>query len=94
MADYRITVELQEPFTCGTRPVVSNEIATLDRIPGTNLRGALASALVRSGRGSELGAWFGDPGPRYTPAFRADSIPIPLSFIHKKATTISACMAC
>ena len=50
---------LEEPFTCSSNPVVSNEIHTVDHIPATILRGALCTALMRAGRGGEVDTWLG-----------------------------------
>ena len=90
MPDYRLDIRLQEPFSSGPRPVVSNEIDTVEFIPATSLRGALASELHYSGRATELGAWFGLAGPQWTPALPAcesptgDVVPMPLCLSREK----------
>ena len=90
MPDYRLDIRLQEPFSSGTRPVVSNEIDTVQFIPATSLRGALASELHYSQRAAELGAWFGVAGPHWTPAIPASNepeelvVPMPLCLAFQK----------
>jgi len=85
---YRI--QLEEPFTCGDSPVVSNEIQTADHVPATVLRGAIYTALARAGRGGEVEGWLGTgPGrPRYSPGWPvmkgAVTVPMPLSFLADK----------
>src|SRR5271157_4584886 len=89
MPDCLLTLTLAEPLTLGQRPVVSNEIQTLEYIPGTTLRGSLASTLALSGRGSELETWFGASGPWWTPAYPRASggmqvVPMPASLVSDK----------
>src|SRR6266545_1730099 len=98
MPDYRIELELTEPLFCGSKHAVSNEMASLDFIPGSSLRGGIAAELSFSGRSSELAGWFGIDGPRWTPALPAPSrslirdlddenllvVPMPLSFLREK----------
>lgn len=86
----RARLTLEEPFTCSSNPVVSNEIHTVDYIPATILRGALYTALMRAGRSGEVDAWLGvsDRPIRYSPAWplangRA-TVPMPLSFVNDK----------
>ena len=92
MPDYRLTITLTEPFTCSSHPVISNEIHTLDFIPATVLRGALAATLSYLGRAADLPRWFGTSGPKYTSALPIpDSggtlIPMPFCFAADKKDT-------
>lgn len=68
--------------------MVSNEIGTTQHIPATSLRGALAAALQRDGRTSDLPKWFGNVHPRWMPAWPVDGervlAPMPLAFVHEK----------
>jgi hypothetical protein len=86
----RALLTLEEPFTCSSNPVVSNEIHTVDHIPATILRGALYTALMRAGRGGEVDAWLGvsDQPIRYSPAWPlakgSMTVPMPLSFVNDK----------
>ena len=90
MPDYRLTITLNEPFTCSSHPVISNEIQTLDFIPGTVLRGSLAATLSYLGRQNDLAPWFGTSGPRWTSALplpdsAAETIvPMPFCFAADK----------
>ncbi len=85
---WKLTIQLEEPFTCAAKPAVSNVIETTEYIPATNLRGALASALQRAQRSGELDRWFGFDGPLFSngwPAVDAPSlIPLPLCFMRDK----------
>lgn len=92
MPDYRIRIQTAEPVTLGAKPVVSNEIGTLECIPATSLRGALAAELAYAGRRADLGKWFSTGGPQWTPAFPTPSpdqpvslvVPMPLCFVYEK----------
>ena len=89
---WKLELKLTEPFTCADRPWVSNETGTLEYVPCTNLRGALASALARAGRGREIPEWFGGPVPRWSPAWPATQdesriVPVPLCFLREKRDT-------
>ena len=86
----RALLSLEEPFTCSSNPVVSNEIHTVDHIPATILRGALYTALMRAGRSGEVAVWVGvgDQPSRYSPAWPLAkgrvTVPMPLSFVNDK----------
>ena len=98
MPTWLIDLKLDEPFTCGARPVVGNEIGALDYIPGTNLRGALAAALRYEHASPDMDKWFGFSPQgtvtfRYSPAWplpikdddRVKSVvPMPLGFLYDK----------
>lgn len=89
MPEWLLTLTLAEPLTLGQRPVVSNEIQTLEYIPGTTLRGSLASTLALSGRGADLETWFGTSGPWWTPAYPHSGggkqvVPMPASLVSDK----------
>ena len=64
MGEWMIDIELQEPCSFGARPDVSNEIDTLDFVPSTALRGAIASVVARSGGAGALGTLFGPDGSK------------------------------
>ena len=86
---WKLELDLCEPFTCADRPWVSNEVGTLEYVPCTNLRGALAAALARQGREGDLEPWFGGALPRWSPAWpvaQGDGhvVPMPLSFLREK----------
>lgn len=99
MADYRIELQMAEPVFCGSRHAASNEMRTLEFIPGTSLRGALAAELAYSERAGDVPRWFGDGGPVWTPALprvseaflwqleldAAVTVPAPFSFLREKA---------
>ncbi len=85
----RALLTLEEPFTCSSNPVVSNEIYTVDHIPATILRGALYTALMRAGRSGEVDTWLGVGARpiRYSPAWpvaTGTTVPMPLSFVNDK----------
>jgi len=80
---YRIEIKLDEPLTAGYGVAFSNEIRSLDHIPATMLRGALYEELVLAGRGDEAESWFG-PRRRWTSAWPANCIPMPLAFSQVK----------
>ena len=98
MPDYRIVLELTEPLFCGSKHAVSNEMTSLEFIPGTSLRGSLAAELTYSGRATDVPKWFSAAGPRWTPALPSPSdrlqkdlgdanafvVPMPLSFLREK----------
>lgn len=98
MPDYRIEIELAEPLFCGSKYAISNEMTSLEFIPGTALRGSLASELAYSGRAGEIPKWFAPTGPRWTPALPSPGpgltkqvgdpsafiVPMPLSFLRAK----------
>lgn len=97
MPDYRIDLELAEPLFCGSRHAVSNEMTSLEFIPGTSLRGSLAAELMYSDRSADVPAWFSPTGPQWTPALPSLSsarrklfdeaafvVPMPLSFLREK----------
>ena len=90
MKAWKVTITLQEPFCCAQRPVVGNEIESVDHIPATVLRGALAQWLAAKGRADELGEWFGlDNAPQYSPAWPTGPgdhtlVPMPLSYYRDK----------
>jgi len=85
---WRVTVNLEEPFSCSARPAVSNELQTTEYIPATTLRGGLASELARNGRGKQLAQWFGVGGPLFSngwPIVRdVPLIPMPLCLVRDK----------
>jgi CRISPR-associated protein Csx10 len=94
MPSYQIDLVLQEPATFGESPAVGNDVATLDFIPSTALRGALAAALARRTPQdqieSRLQACFGEVFPRWTPAFPVTvsgnrlCVPIPACWVEEK----------
>lgn len=89
MAQHRIVLTLTEPLTLSAKPVVSNEIHTLQAIPATALRGAFAAELAIRGRSAEIPHWFGTAGPRWTPALpesphQTTLVPMPLSLVVDK----------
>src|SRR3954447_18864119 len=99
MPDYRIELDLAEPLFCGSKYAASNEMTSLEFIPGSSLRGSIAAELKYSGRTADLPLWFGCTGPRWTPALPTPSerlrkdlndekafvVPMPLSFLREKA---------
>lgn len=89
---WKLTLHLEEPTCVGSRPDVSNKVATLDAIPATTLRGALRSAWLRRGiNEDEILALLGSDS-RWTPAVPAVAVqgslvpcvPVPLSFAREK----------
>ncbi len=94
MPTYQIDLTFEEPVTFGETPAVGNEVSSLDFIPATALRGALAAALSRQIAPSQLvkrlDTWFGNPGPRWTHGFpvmrqqQALCVPMPACFVAEK----------
>ena len=94
MPTYQIDLVLQEPATFGESPAVGNDVSTLDFIPATTLRGALAAALTRRTPPEQINlrlqACFGEVFPRWTPAFPVKErdnqicVPMPLTWVEEK----------
>ena len=69
----KIIIEVKEPLILDYRAGVSNEHVTLDYIPASRLRGAIYEALPVLGLNIAPEALFGFTGPRWTPAWPAES---------------------
>ncbi len=91
--NYRLQIRLVDPATLGRRPAVSNEIRSLDFIPGTSLRGAIFDVLRAKGLEGSAGAWLGPEGPRWSCGWPASNgchgdwqiaVPMPKSFQQQK----------
>lgn len=89
---WKLTVNLDEPTCFGSRPDVSNKVATLDAIPATALRGALREAWLRLGIHESAILQLLGSESRWTPAVPAVAsqrnlipcVPIPQSFSRAK----------
>jgi hypothetical protein len=90
MKSYKLKLALQEPTTVGAQRMIGNQAPSLDYIPATVLRGALAAALLRKGQKTRLAPLFGGASPRWCPAWPCSSehgeivVPMPLSYLRGK----------
>ena len=90
MTFYKITIRLEEPLTIGANLAVGNQISCVDYIPATTLRGGIAAALFRKGRGNRVDKLFGGTSLRWMPAWPTEPgssdifVPMPSSFFSHK----------